>query len=221
MKERLPLGRVRRVMAKSMRHSVERAALSQISRQLDLTQVQQFRRSKPDGGQFSLNTYLLAAVARTLPAHPLLNAELVESQILVYEQINLGMAIAVPEGLVVAVIRDADRKSLVELAERSEKLANRALQQKLTLPDIEGGTFTVSNLGMFGVDAAFPLPRPPESAILLVGRAKPAPAAIQRQIVIRDLAWFSLTYDHRFIDGATGAAFLEDLQASLQNPEAL
>lgn len=219
IKEVLPLGRVRKVMAQTMRDSVQRAALSQITREMDLTAVQTARRASADS--VSLNVFLLAAVARALPHHPLLNAELVDDKVLVYEPVNLGMAVAVPDGLIVAVIREAQRKTLAELAAAAEDIAARARSGKLGYADIEGGTFTVSNLGMFGVDGGFPLPRPPEGAILLVGRAQPRPAVVEGAVVIRDLAWFSLTFDHRFIDGAAAAAFLQAVQERLNTPEAL
>ncbi len=219
IKEVLPLGRVRKVMAQTMRDSVERAALSQITREMDLTAVQTARHAS--AGSASLNVYLLAAVARTLPHHPLLNAELVDDKVLVYEPVNLGMAVAVPDGLIVAVIREAHHKTLAELAAAAEDIAARARSGKLGYADIEGGTFTVSNLGMFGVDGGFPLPRPPEGAILLVGRAQPRPAVVEGAVGIRDLAWFSLTFDHRFIDGAAAAAFLQEVQERLNAPEAL
>lgn len=217
VKQTLPLGRVRKVMAQTMRASVQTAALSQVTRELDLTEVQAARRA---GGP-SLNVYILAAVARVLPRHPLLNAELVENQVVVYAPVNLGMAVAVPDGLMVVVLKDAQAKSLTELAAASAELAERARAGKVTMPDIEGGTFTVSNLGMFGVDGGFPLPRPPEGAILLVGRVQPRPAVVDGAVVVRDQAWFSLTFDHRFIDGATAAAFLRDVQEALSRPEVL
>ncbi len=119
------------------------------------------------------------------------------------------------------MIPAADRLSLAELAAVVEDRAQRARAGKLKLPDIEGGTFTVSNLGMYGVDAGVPLPRPPESAILLVGAAKPRPVVHEGQLVVRDIAWFSLSFDHRFIDGATAAHFLQDLQALLLAPQLL
>ncbi len=219
IKETLPLGRVRKVMAQTMRDSVQRAALSQITREMDVTAVQIARRASADSASF--NVFLLAAVARALPQHPLLNAELVDDKVLVYEPVNLGMAVAVPDGLIVAVIREAQRKTLAELAAAAQDIAARARSGKLAYADIEGGTFTVSNLGMFGVDGGFPLPRPPEGAILLVGRAQPKPAVNNGAIVIRDLAWFSLTFDHRFIDGAAAAAFLQEVQERLSAPEAL
>jgi pyruvate dehydrogenase E2 component (dihydrolipoamide acetyltransferase) len=216
VKEALPLGRVRRVMAATMRDSVGRAALSQVTREIDLSAVQAARQAAGER-RFSLNTYLLAAAARALPQHPLLNAELVEDKVLVYEPVNLGMAVAVPEGLIVTVIADAGKKSLPELAAAADDLAARARAGKLALADIEGGTFTISNLGMFGVDGGFPLPRPPEGAILLVGRARPQPALIDGTLTTRDYAWFSLTFDHRFIDGAAAASFLQTMQDTLVN----
>ncbi|MBL8055740.1 MAG: 2-oxo acid dehydrogenase subunit E2 [Anaerolineales bacterium] len=217
VKQTLPLGRVRKIMAQTMRASVQGAALSQVTREMDLTEIQAARQA---GGP-SLNVYILAAVARVLPRHPLLNAELVEDRVLVYEPVNLGMAVAVPDGLVVVVVRDAGAKSLAELASSSAGLAERARAGKLAMPDIEGGTFTVSNLGMFGVDGGFPLPRPPEGAILLVGRVQARPAVVADAVTVRQQAWFSLTFDHRFIDGAAAAAFLGDLQATLSRPEQL
>jgi pyruvate dehydrogenase E2 component (dihydrolipoamide acetyltransferase) len=219
VKQSLPLGRVRRVMAQTMRDSVQRGALSQITREIDLTALLDARRATTT--PVSLNVFLLAAVARTLTRHPLLNAELVEERVLLYEPVNLGMAVAVPEGLIVVVIRDAHLKSLAELGAAAEAIAARARSGQLAYADIEGGTFTLSNLGMFGVDGGFPLPRPPEGAILLVGRAKPRPAVVEGAILIRELAWFSLTFDHRFIDGAAAAAFLKDLDDVLSRPEDL
>lgn len=214
VRELKPLGQLQRIMAKSMAESVQRGALSQVTREMDLTAVQAARAAAGEPRP-SLNTYLLAAVARTLPSHPLLNAELVGDQVALFAAVNLGMAVAVPDGLVVTVIRDADRRSLDELAAAAADLAARARSGKLRLADIEGGTFTVSNLGMYGVDGGFPLPRPPEGAILLVGRVRSQPAWLDGAVVERQMAWCSLTFDHRFIDGAAAAAFLQELQERL------
>jgi pyruvate dehydrogenase E2 component (dihydrolipoamide acetyltransferase) len=223
IKQTIPLGIVRKAMARGMKASVTTAALSQISREVDVQALGELqRRSQAESGKsVSLNTLIMAAVARTLPRHPLLNAELQDDAILAYEPVNLGMAVAVPDGLIVVVIPDANKLPIDALAAAIEDRAGRARAGKLKMADIEGGTFTVSNLGMYGVDAGVPLPRPPESAILLVGAARPRPVVHEGQIVIRDVAWFSLSYDHRFIDGATGAAFLQDLQALLLEPGSL
>lgn len=211
---RVPLGRVHRMMAHSMEESVRRAALSQVTREMDLSAVQAARAAAGER-RYSVNTYILAAVARALPAHPLLNAELIENTVVMFDAVNLGMAVATPDGLMVPVIHHADRKSLAELAAVAEDLAMRARDGKLKLTDIEGGTFTVSNLGMYGIDGGFPLPRPPEGAILLVGRMREQPTMVDGQLVQRTVAWFSLTFDHRFIDGAAAAAFLQEVQERL------
>jgi pyruvate dehydrogenase E2 component (dihydrolipoamide acetyltransferase) len=159
-------------------------------------------------------------VARTLRQHPLLNAELVDNQILVYDVVNLGMAVSVPDGLVVVVVPNADTLTLSELDAALRDRAERARAGKLTLADVEGGTFSVSNLGMYGIDGGFPIPRPPESGILLVGAAQSKPVAYEGQIVLREMARFSLNFDHRFIDGATAAAFLHSLNAMMTDAQA-
>ena len=219
IKQVMPLGRVRKMMVQSMQASVQRAALSQVTREMDLSAVQSARAAAGEQ-RHSLNTYIMAAVARTLPNHPLLNAELVDDKVVVFDAVNLGMAVAVNDGLVVTVVRDADRLSLDDLAAAIGDLAGRARAGKIKLSDIEGGTFTLSNLGMFGIDGGFPLPRPPEGAILLVGRVRLQPALVDGALVERPVAWFSLTFDHRFIDGATAAAFLQEVQERLVDADA-
>ncbi len=214
VKQVMPLGRVRKMMAQSMQESVQRAALSQVTREMDLSAVQAARAAAREQ-RHSLNTYIMAAVAQALPNHPLLNAELVDTNVVVFDAVNLGMAVAVNDGLVVTVVRDADRLSLDDLAAAIGDLAGRARAGKIKLSDIEGGTFTLSNLGMFGIDGGFPLPRPPEGAILLVGRVRLQPALVDGELVEHPVAWFSLTFDHRFIDGATAAAFLQEVQERL------
>lgn len=213
IKETIKLNQLRRVMAQTMKASVEAAALSQVNRAIDLSPTQALRdRVEAEGGvRPSLNTLIMAAVARTLPRHPLLNAELVENSILVYDTVNLGMAVAVPGGLIVVVVAAAQQMGISELEAALADRVERARTGRLRMEDIEGGTFTVSNLGMYGVDGGFPLPRPPEGAILLVGAARPTPWVVDGQIVVRDVARFSLNFDHRFIDGAAAALFLQDL----------
>ena len=200
VKQTIRLKSIRKVMAQTMKASVDNAALSQISKEIDVTELQTLRREKLMDAQLrvSLNTLIMAAVARTLPHHPLLNAELVERDVLVYNPVNLGMAVATPNGLVVVVVPNAQALSLFELAAAIEALVERTRSGAITLEDVEGGTFTMSNLGMYGVDGGFPLPRPPEGAILLVGEARAKPAVVAGQLAIRDIAWFNLTFDQPF-----------------------
>ncbi len=221
VKETIRLSRVRKAMAKTMKASVEGAALSQVNMEMDVSALLNLRRRLLEAGQagLSLNTLIMAAVARTLPQHPLLNSELVDGEILVYDTVNLGMAVAVPDGLIVVVIPAAHQMSLSDLHAALLDKAERARSGKLKMEDIEGGTFTLSNLGMYGIDGGFPLPRPPEPAILLVGVAQPKPVVREGSIVIRETARFSLNYDHLFIDGATAALFLRDLSGLLADPQ--
>lgn len=222
VKDRIPLDRVRKAMARGMRTTVETLAISQVSREVDLTRLQSWQQEQEDQGtKYSLNTLLMAATARTLPAYPWLNAELVGSEIIVYQPVNLGMAVSTSQGLVVCVIPGADQLSLDQMERRAELLAIRARNGKLSLQDIESGTFTVSNLGMYGVDSGLALPRPPESAILLFGAVRPRAVVMEGQVQAGETCWACLTYDHRFIDGAMGAAFLDGVSWLLAEPERL
>lgn len=222
IKTKMPLNRVQKAMAKGMKASVDTLALSQLSREMDLGEIQKMRKQAAgDGKAISFNTLIMAAVARTLPLHPLMNAQLVENEIVVFEPVNLGMAVATPAGLIVTVIQKANTLSLQEMDREISRLAACARSGKLELKDIEGGTFTVSNLGMFGVDSGDPIPRTPESAILLFGAVRPRPWVVEDQIVVRHTCWGTITYDHRFIDGAASALFLKDIYDLLAEPSRL
>jgi pyruvate dehydrogenase E2 component (dihydrolipoamide acetyltransferase) len=223
VKETIRLKHIRKIMAQTMKTSVDTAALSQVTREVDVTALNELRHElQPQTAvKLSLNSMIMVAVAHTLPAHPLLNAELIEQEIVVYDAINLGMAVAGPEGLVVVVIHNANQLSVMDMALSITGKVEKARCGTLKLEDVEGGTFTVSNLGMYGVDGGFPLPRPPEGAILLIGAARPKPAVIDGNIQVRHIGWFSLSFDHRFIDGGTAARFLQDLTALISNPKIL
>lgn len=221
VKEIVPLNRIQRVMAKTMKTSFETAALSQVSREVDMTPLVSLINLRKDQKLPSLNTLLMAIIARTLPQYLYLNSELVDQQIYVYEQINLGMAVATQAGLVVVVIPDANLLSLEQLSEVIQTKVQKARTGSLTISDIEGGTFTVSNLGMFGIDTGFPIPRSPECAILLIGAIRPRPVVFDGQITIRDVGTLSLTFDHRFIDGEKAATFLSNLSQNIQSAQTL
>lgn len=211
----LPLNRVRKAMAKAMATTVSTAALSQVSRWLDIGPLLAARDTAPAERRFSINTYVMAAVARVLPAHPLLNGRLVEQKVLVPAVVNLGMAVATDDGLLVPVIHRADTMSLPQLDGAARDLAQRARAGALRMADIDAGTFTVSNLGMMGIDTGFALPPPPQAAIIVVGRARPRVEPAGGGFATVTEANFGLTYDHRFIDGATAAALLADIATRL------
>lgn len=221
VREMRPLNKVTRAMAKGMKASIDNLALSEASREIDVSALKSYRKQLLDTGvsAFSLNSMLMAAAARAVARHPILNAEFLDNQIVIYEPVNLGMAVATNEGLIVIVVPNADQLSLSDLGKAVLDKVERARSGKLRLDDIEGGTFTLSNLGMFGVDRGFPIPRPPESAILLLGAIKQRPVAIGGKVECRDTMWATLTFDHRFIDGAAAAAFLQEFNDLIGDPQ--
>lgn len=214
--ELIPLNRVRKAMAKAMSASVGTAALSQVSRSIDVGPLVAARAAADPAMRVSINTYVLAATARVLPAHPFLNGRLIDATVHVPAVVNLGLAVATDDGLLVPVIHRANEKSLAELDAVAAELAQRARVGALRMADIDAGTFTVSNLGMLGIDTGFALPPPPQAAILLVGRSRPRVELGPDGVVVAVTeAAFGVTYDHRFIDGAGAARFLADLAARL------
>jgi pyruvate/2-oxoglutarate dehydrogenase complex dihydrolipoamide acyltransferase (E2) component len=206
--------RLQRAMAKTMTRAANTAVLSQVVRDIDMTSVEHDRAGAAE--RSSINTYVLAAVTGSLVDHPMLNSRLDEGSVVVPDRVNLGIAVSVPDGLVVPVIHGADRLSFPELEATARAAAAKAQSGELTFPDIEGGTFTVSNLGMFGIDGGFAIPPHPQAAILLVGRVRrcfvPDDAGLP---VARPVCRCGLSFDHRFIDGASAARFLMAVDAAL------
>jgi pyruvate dehydrogenase E2 component (dihydrolipoamide acetyltransferase) len=165
---------------------------------------------------------ILKALASTLPKHPLLNAAFYsESQVKLYSEINLGIAIAAGQGLVVGVIYQAGRLPLWEIARLRQSLSARAEERKLDPHDIMGGTFTLTNLGMYGIDDFSPIINPGQSAILAAGAILDRPANNNGQLVLRPTLRLTLAVDHRVADGAAGCLFLKDMRELLEAPQSL
>jgi len=161
---------------------------------------------------------LVKAVALALVKHPLCNAALIGDEIRIYADRNVGVAVAAPSGLVVPVIRQADKLSLAEISARLKELVARAREGKQTQEDITGGTFTITNVGMFGVDSFDPIIVPPQSCILGVCRVAEKPVVVDGQIAIRSMMNLSLSFDHRVLDGVPAAQFLQTLKGLLESP---
>jgi pyruvate dehydrogenase E2 component (dihydrolipoamide acetyltransferase) len=164
-------------------------------------------------------TDLLARVcASALQRHPDVNVQFAGESLLRFASANIGIAVAAPQGLVVPVIHSAERLSLAEVAARRGELVERARGGSLQLPDLEGGTFTISNLGMFGVEQFSAVLNPPQAAILAVGATTERPVAVDGEIVVRPLMTVTLTVDHRAVDGAPAADFLRAVKTFLEDP---
>ncbi|MBG0786467.1 MAG: 2-oxo acid dehydrogenase subunit E2, partial [Anaerolineaceae bacterium] len=171
----------------------------------------------------SLTAYLIKAVAWSLKRHPYLNSSLEEETIHLWEEINIGVATALDEGLIVPVIPNADQRSLYEVNATLRDLTKRARLGELNREEVKHGTFTISNLGMYGIQSFTAIINPPQSAILAVGSLTRKPVVVDDNdhIEIHPLMTLTLSVDHRIIDGAVGAMFLSDLVKALETPELL
>jgi pyruvate dehydrogenase E2 component (dihydrolipoamide acetyltransferase) len=166
----------------------------------------------------TVNDVLTKLVAVALVRHPAVNAHFTGDRIVRYPSAHVGIAVAAPAGLVVPVVRDADRRTIAEIAAARADLVGRARDGKLRREDLEDGTFTISNLGMFGIDRFTAVLNPPQAAILAVGQVSEQPVVEDGELVARPIAHFTLTCDHRAIDGADGAEFLQTLVGLLVQP---
>jgi|SRR5665647_1642969 len=218
----IPLGIIRRVTARRLTESqaVPHFFLTSV---VEVERLIAFRAEVNAGlaelgTKVSINDLFVRACAVALRAHPEVNASWGGDTLLRHGPINIGIAVATDDGLVVPVVTDADRKSLGTIASETVELAGRARAGRLTLNEMTGGTFTISNLGMFGIDQFTAMINPPEAAVLAVGAATDVPVVRDGQLVTVPKMKITLTVDHRVLDGATAAAFLRDLTGILETP---
>jgi len=225
--EVIPLRGMRRTIAQRMQASAQQAPHITFDLSADVTAAEDFRRRAnarlPEGQPRVSFTAVLAKVcAWALQHHPLMNARLHGEEIQVLAPINIGIAVALDEGLIVPVVRDVNQKSVMQIAAEIADLAKRAHTGALRPDDVTGGTFTISNLGMFGVERFTAIINPPETAILAVGRAKKQVIVGEDdEILIRPIAQLTLSADHRVVDGAIVARFLNDLHVGLEQIDTL
>ena len=217
----VPLTPMRRIVGQRMTQSKQSAPHFYVSMDIDMTAVSRLRsewKERGDASIPSLNDFILQASARALKDFPAINSSFTEQGIQQHADINIGVAVALEEGLVVPVIRNADRLSLSELAKQIRELADKAQNKKLFPLDYEGGTFTVSNLGMLGVDSFIAIINPPQCSILAVGRVAPRVVTDGDGIEIKSMMTATLSADHRVVDGASAARFLREVKQFLESP---
>jgi len=224
--ELVPLKGVRKIIAERMATSWRAAPHISFTVTVDMTDEEVSRAAwnedrAEDEAKLSVTGMLIKMVADLLPSHPYLNASLRGEEVLLHNQVNVGMAVARDEGLIVPVLKGADGLTLEEVALKCSDLAERARTGKLTPDDVVGGTFTVSNLGMFGVEQFNAIINPPESAILAVGTLGPEPVVVEGAVAVRLRMRITLSVDHRVADGALAGQFLADLKRALEEPRAL
>jgi pyruvate dehydrogenase E2 component (dihydrolipoamide acetyltransferase) len=172
-------------------------------------------------GDVSFNDIIIKATATALRQHPECNAWWQDDHIRVWNEVHVGMAVAIDEGLITPVIRHADQKTLRQISAESKDLAGRARERRLKPEEYTGSTFSISNLGMFGIDEFTAIINPPEAGILAVGAIIQKPVVVDNAVVTRRRLRITMSCDHRVIDGATGAKFLKTLRTLLENPLAM
>ena len=219
----IPMSGIRGVIAERMTMSVQTNANVTLHTEVDATELVQLRsllNEKLAARDVTL-TYtdmLVKVVANALRVHPRLNATLTDDGIHLLEEINIGVAVALEDGLIVPVIQNAAREGLSAISAQVKTFAEKARNNQLTPGELQGGTFTLTNLGNFGVDAFTPIINPPECAILGVGRILKKPVVQNDEIVVRSMLTLSLTFDHRVVDGAPAAQFLQTVAGYIQTP---
>jgi pyruvate dehydrogenase E2 component (dihydrolipoamide acetyltransferase) len=222
-----PMSPIRRITAKRMAESISTAPHYYVTMETDMGEAMKLREALlPDverehGVRFTITDMIVKASAMALQKFPIVNARPAGQTIEYLKEINIGVAVSLDEGLIVPVLRDLAGKSIGEIAVAARAVVTKAKDGKLMPDDFVGGTFTVSNMGMLGVDVFSAIINPPESAILAVGRAVERPVAVNGEIVVRPMMNMTMSSDHRLIDGSVAAQFLAYVRDLLENPEKL
>jgi pyruvate dehydrogenase E2 component (dihydrolipoamide acetyltransferase) len=219
--EDIPLSQLRKTIARRLAESIGPIPTFYLTAEYDLSRVAELRSAMAESGdefKVSFNDIILKATATALAQHPEVNAHWLGDKIRRFNRVHLGMAVAIPDGLITPVIFDADQKRLRDIASESRELAVRARDRKLKPEEYTGSTFSVSNLGMFGIDQFTAIINPPETAILAIGAVADAPAVMDGAVTVSKRLRVTMSCDHRAIDGATGARFLQTLRRLLENP---
>ncbi|QGA68959.1 dihydrolipoamide acetyltransferase family protein [Sulfolobus sp. E11-6] len=223
VKEIIPMSVMRQEISRRMVQSLQTMAQVTLSIEINANSLVKIKNEIESKYNMKI-TYtdvLVKVVAKLLRSHPYLNATLEGDQIKIIEDVNIGIAVALDQGLIVPVIRNADIKPITEIAKESHELADKARGNKLNPDEVTGGTFTISNLGMYDIDSFTPIINPPQTAILGVGRIRKAPVVIDDTISVGYVMWLSLTFDHRVMDGHTAAKFLKELSEVLEDENKL
>lgn len=219
--ERIPMNRMRQIIAERMKESQNVAAPVNFTVTCDMTEVIKLRESLKAIKKVSYNDILVMITARTLKQHRLLNARVEEQEIVLHPHVHMGVAVAVENGLMVPVIRNACSLTLSEIADETARLAEGCRDMSINPDDLEGSTFSVTNLGMFGMESFTPIINQPNMAILGINAIRKIPVVVDDEVVVRPVMSLSLTADHRIVDGAVAAKFLQDLKARIEQPALL
>jgi pyruvate dehydrogenase E2 component (dihydrolipoamide acetyltransferase) len=219
--EDVALTQIRKTIARRLAESLGPIPTFYLTAEFDMERVAEMRQAMAAMGEefkVSFNDVVMKAVATALVLHPEVNAHWLGDRIRYFNRVHLGMAVAIEDGLITPVLFDADRKRMSEISREAKELAKRARDRRLKPEEYTGSTFSVSNLGMFGIDQFTAIINPPETGILAIGGIEPKPVVQDGAVVTRRRMRVTMSCDHRVIDGATGAQFLQTLRRMIENP---
>ncbi|MCD6318979.1 2-oxo acid dehydrogenase subunit E2 [Candidatus Aerophobetes bacterium] len=226
-KEEFSLSRIEKIMAQRMQESKKQIPHFYLTSEVNFSEAVRFRNDlleefeKEKGVHLSYTDLLIKACARALSKFPRINSHFKEEKVVSFSRINIGLAVATEKGLVVPVIKDVDKKDIFQIAKDRMDVVNKANENKLTLEEVEGATFTLSNLGMMEVKTFAAIINPPQVAILATGEIKEKPVVIKEKIVVTPIMEMTLSCDHRAVDGYIGAKFLQEVKRGLEKPSLL
>ena len=221
------MSRRRQTIAMRLLEAQRTAAILTTFNEVDMSAVMALRSQRREAFQqrhgigLGFMSFFTRAVVGALKAYPMLNAEIQGDEIVVKHYYDIGVAVGTEDGLVVPVLRDADRKSFAQIEREIADLAGRARTGKLTLPDLQGGTFTITNGGVYGSLMSTPILNTPQVGILGMHKIEERPMALNGQVVIRPMMYVALSYDHRIVDGSEAVRFLVRIKELIEDPEAL
>jgi 2-oxoglutarate dehydrogenase E2 component (dihydrolipoamide succinyltransferase) len=227
LEERVRVSRRRQTIAQRLVESQQTAAMLTTFNEVDMRSVMELRKRRKEsfqertGARLGFMSFFAKAAIGALKAFPKVNAELQGSELLLKKYYDIGVAVSTDEGLVVPVLRDADRKSFAEIEQGIANLATKAREGKLTLEDLRGGTFTITNGGIFGSLVSTPILTMPQVAILGMHKIQERPVVINGEVAVRPMMYLALSYDHRVIDGAEAVSFLVRIKELVEDPESL
>jgi 2-oxoglutarate dehydrogenase E2 component (dihydrolipoamide succinyltransferase) len=227
LEERVRVSRRRQTIAQRLVESQQTAAMLTTFNEVDMTAVMELRKRRKEsfqertGARLGFMSFFAKAAIGALKAFPKVNAELQGNELVLKKYYDIGVAVSTDEGLVVPVVRDADHKNFAEIEQGIADLATKARDGKLTLEDLRGGTFTITNGGIFGSLVSTPILTMPQVAILGMHKIQERPMAVDSEVVVRPMMYLALSYDHRVIDGAEAVGFLVRIKELVEDPESL
>jgi len=217
-----PTSQMRRVIASRLAESIGPVPTFYLTAEVEMDNALALRKSinstVGEEQKISVNDVIVKAAAMALTKHPFVNASYQDRSIRFYNQADIGVAVAIDEGLITPVVRGANLKGILEIAAEIKSLAAKAKAKKLQPEDYTGATFSISNLGMFGIKEFTAIINPPEAGILAIGGAEPTPVVRDGEITVRSIMHITMSCDHRVVDGATGAKFLQTFKQMLEQP---